>query len=94
MINIVLIAQTGWRVTSNPVSLTPVIREYERTRERMLSEDRLRAFWKALDANRCGRPTLSLRSHFGWLHAHRHSVRPVTLPLSDHKLIYHRLDVV
>jgi hypothetical protein len=35
---------------SNPVSLTPVIREYERARERTLSEDELRAFWKALDS--------------------------------------------
>src|SRR6266513_2254731 len=61
---------------SNPVSLTPVIREYERTRERTLSEDELRAFWKALDslpviqgatlrfnlALACQRPTQLLRA--------------------------------
>lgn len=61
---------------SNPVSLTPVIREYERTRERTLNEDELRAFWKALDslpviqgatlrfnlALGCQRPTQLLRA--------------------------------
>ncbi|TMH95105.1 MAG: hypothetical protein E6H44_02220, partial [Betaproteobacteria bacterium] len=61
---------------SNPVSLTPVIREYERTRERTLNEDELRAFWKALDslpviqgatlrfnlALACQRPTQLLRA--------------------------------
>src|SRR4030095_1553503 len=35
---------------SNPVSLVPVIREFEHTGERTLSEDELREFWKAMDA--------------------------------------------
>ncbi|MGD9729902.1 MAG: tyrosine-type recombinase/integrase, partial [Nitrospiraceae bacterium] len=35
---------------SNPVSLVPRIKEYERTRERNLDERELAACWKALDA--------------------------------------------
>lgn len=37
-------------LTINPVKVVPVIPEYENTRERNLSDDELRAFWKALDA--------------------------------------------
>lgn len=62
----------------NPVLLVPVIREYERTGERVLSEDELREFWRALDslpiatratlrvnlALACQRPTQLLRA--GW----------------------------
>lgn len=60
----------------NPVLLVPVIREYERTGERALSEDELREYWKALDvlpiaqratlrfnlAIACQRPTQLLRA--------------------------------
>lgn len=63
---------------ANPVSLVPVIQEYERTGERTLSEDELRAYWKALDdlptvqeaalrlhlSLACQRPTQLLRA--GW----------------------------
>jgi integrase len=35
---------------ANPVSLVPVIREYERTGERTLAEDELREYWKTLEA--------------------------------------------
>jgi integrase len=35
---------------ANPVTLVPVIREYERTGERALSEDELRLYWLELDA--------------------------------------------
>jgi integrase len=35
---------------SNPVTLVPVIQQYERVGERTLSEDELRAYWKALES--------------------------------------------
>ncbi len=37
-------------LTSNPVSLVPVIAEYERTGERVLDETELRHYWKGLEA--------------------------------------------
>ena len=63
-------------LTVNPVLLVPVIREYERTGERTLSEDELRAYWRGLEglpiAQRatlrfnltlgCQRPTQLLRA--------------------------------
>lgn len=36
-------------LSTNPVALVPVIDEYERTRERHLSEEELREYWGALD---------------------------------------------
>ncbi len=61
---------------ANPVALVPVIKEYERTGERTLSEDELREFWKELEslppvqkaalrfnlALACQRPTQLLRA--------------------------------
>ncbi len=37
-------------LTANPVLLVPIIREYERTGDRVLEETELREYWKALDA--------------------------------------------
>ncbi len=39
---------------SNPVSLVPVIKEYERTRDRTLTDDELRKYWKALEPREAG----------------------------------------
>lgn len=61
---------------ANPVKLVPVIREYERTGERVLSEDELREYWRGLAglpiaqgatlrfnlALACQRPTQLLRA--------------------------------
>ena len=63
-------------IKANPVSLVPVIREFERTLERALSDDELLEFWKGLDklpkiqaatlrfnlALACQRPTQLLRA--------------------------------
>jgi len=63
-------------LTTNPVSVVPRIEEFEKTRERNLNEDELRAYWKALDslpvvqratlrlnlALACQRPTQLLRA--------------------------------
>jgi integrase len=63
---------------ANPVTLVPVIKEYERTGERTLSEAELREYWKALDkwpavqraalrfnlALACQRPTQLLRAEW------------------------------
>lgn len=73
-------AQDGvlFALKSNPVTLVPVIREYERTGERTLSEDELRAYWielaelptvqeaalRLILALACQRPTQQLRA--GW----------------------------
>ena len=65
-------------LTSNPVSLVPIIREYERVGDRVLDDAELRAYWKALEnlpivqratlrfnlALGCQRPTQLLRA--GW----------------------------
>ena len=63
---------------ANPVTLVPVIKEYERTGDRTLSEDELREYWKALKpwpavqraalrlnlALACQRPTQLLRAEW------------------------------
>lgn len=65
-------------IKANPVSLVPVIQEFERTLERTLAEAELREYWKGLDslpmiqaatlrfnlALACQRPTQLLRA--GW----------------------------
>lgn len=67
-----------FNLRANPVLLVPVIREYERTGERVLSEAELREYWRALEAEpiaqratlrfnlalACQRPSQMLRA--GW----------------------------
>lgn len=63
-------------LTANPVVMVPIVREYENTRDRALTEDELRLFWKATEeipqihratlrlnlALACQRPTQVLRA--------------------------------
>jgi integrase len=65
-------------ITANPVLLVPIIKEYERTGDRVLEDAELREYWKALDelpiaqratlrlnlALACQRPTQLVRA--GW----------------------------